>query len=122
MTLEGGLNAWLTEKTGVDCYWLNRPANKDIAVVYRCISPGIVEGNLRATGISEDYFSISIYHTDPEVCKNLADLIKKELHHFSGDLGGYPVQFIEFSGGFDQPLNNEGAISYQFNRDFNIYY
>lgn len=120
MTLEQGLNAWLTIQTGIDCYWLNRPSEADIAIVYRCISPGFVEGGLVQSGICEDMFSISVYHTDPEQGKTIADNLKKKLHYFDGDLGGYPVQFIEFSGGFDNPISDGVANAYQFNRDFII--
>jgi len=120
MILEGGLQNWLSEKTWLECYWMNRPESANTAVVYRCLSPGMVESGLIASGINEDSYSISIYHTNPEVGKALADGIKKSLHYFSGDLGGYPVQFIKFSGGFDRQLASDGRAYYEFNRDFII--
>lgn len=120
MTLEQALNAWLTQETGLDCYWLKRPKDADTAVVYRCISPGVVEGGLIQSGIDEDSYSIAIYHTDPEAGKTLADAIKQKLHYFSGDLSGYSVQFIEFSGGFDGPCSDAVGPGYQFHRDFTI--
>ncbi len=120
MNLESALNAWLTQETGLACYWMQRPADVDHAVVYRCIGYGQVEGSLIPSGIREDNISISIYHSDADAGKALADSIQQKLHYFSGDLGGYAVQLIEFSAGFDQPLNEHGALCYQFNRDFII--
>lgn len=120
MILEVALNAWLSDKTNLDCYWMQRPSDKDIAVVYRTIGYGEVEGNLRKTGISEDNISISVYHSDADIGKALAQLIRTELHYFSGDLSGYAVQKIEFSGGFDEPVNDGAANSYAFHRDFII--
>lgn len=121
MTLEGALNYWLTTVTGLDAYWLERPASAVNAVVYRCITPGVIEGNLRGTGLWDDRYSISLYHNDPDVGKALADAVRKQLHHFSGDLAGYPIQFAEFTSGLDQALPGDtGTSSYQFNRDFTI--
>lgn len=120
MTLEQGLNAWLTQETGIDCYWLERPSNSDIAIVYRTIGYGEVEGNLTKTGISEDNISISVYHSNPDTGKAIADAIKNKLHYFGGDLSGYPVQFIEFNGGFDRPCEKDVTNTYEFHRDFII--
>ncbi|EGQ7740922.1 MULTISPECIES: hypothetical protein [Vibrio] len=126
MTLESALNAWLSQLTGLDCYWLNRPESADNAVVYRCITPGFVDGNLRKTGIQEDVYSLTIYHQDPDQGKSLADQISKALEQFTGELNpgteqAYRIQLAELSGGFDQPLLGEsGPSSYQFNRDFLI--
>lgn len=122
MTLESALNAWLSQLTGLDCYWLHRPPSAQNAVVYRCLTPGSVEGNLRQTGIKDDSYSLTIYHQDPDEAKRLADRIVAELHGFNGLLSGYPVQYARLSGGFEQPLLDESGecTSYQFNRDFFI--
>ncbi|KYN82210.1 hypothetical protein ATY36_13800 [Vibrio cidicii] len=126
MNLEQALNAWLSNLTGLDCYWLKRPEQADNAVVYRCITPGFVEGNLRKTGIQEDHYSLTVYHQNPDEGKDLADLIAQELDHFSGEINlgtgaAYSIQLATFTGGFDQWIENpEGADSYQFNRDFVI--
>lgn len=126
MTLEQAFNAWLSNLTGLDCYWLKRPEQADTAVVYRCITPGFIPGNLQRTGIREDSYSLTVYHQDPDQGKQLADLIAQQLDHFNGELNpgtakAYPIQQATFSGGFDQWLGSEdGPSSYQFNRDFVI--
>ncbi len=123
MTLEQALNAWLTSLTGLDCYWLKRPINAENAIVYRCISPSMVEGNLSSSGVKQDSYTITVYHSDPDVGKQLADQITKELHHFCGSLDGYEVQLVTFSSGFDQSLESAGrSDAYQFNRDFLIHH
>ncbi|EKO3721379.1 hypothetical protein P0F40_000834 [Vibrio metschnikovii] len=124
MNLEQALNAWLSELTGLECYWLKRPDDADNAVVYRCISPGIVEANLARTGIREDSYSITIYHRDAEKGKALADAVFKHLDSFNGTINPlteneYHIQLITFSGGFDQWLSGD---EYQFNRDFVFYH
>ncbi|MCV6612443.1 MAG: hypothetical protein OIF55_16905 [Amphritea sp.] len=122
MNLEQGLNTWLTEQTGLAAYWLERPAGVNRCVVYRCISPGQVEGNLKDPGIRSDLYSITVYNDDPEKAKAASDTLRT-LHTFHGDLGGYPVHRITLAGGFDQPLRGESGISvYQFNRDFTIHH
>ncbi|PSW53020.1 hypothetical protein [Photobacterium leiognathi] len=124
MTLDGALNHYLTTLTGLEAYWLERPNPADNAIVYRCLSPGMLPSNLAKLAIHDDSYSITVYHTDPDVGKQLADLISQSLHDFSGELNSetasaYTIQLASFSGGFDQPLTGEsGQRSYQFNRDF----
>lgn len=126
MTLEGALNHWLTHLTGIDAYWLERPDGADHAIVYRCISPGMLPTNLCKFIIHNDSYSISLYHDNPDIGKAMADLIVTELHDFAGALNpqtefSYPIQLITFSGGFDQRLATaSGQPCYQFNRDFVI--
>ncbi|EGR2774161.1 hypothetical protein V6956_004593 [Vibrio parahaemolyticus] len=121
MTLEQALNAWLTTLTGLDCYWLERPEKADTALVYRCLSPGKVDGNLRRTGIKADSYSLTIYHPDPDEGKRLADKLVTEFDGFNGDMNGYNIQLASLTGGLDQPLTGEpGQRLYQFNRDFFI--
>ncbi|KYO58406.1 hypothetical protein AU461_23095 [Vibrio parahaemolyticus] len=121
MNLESALNAWLTELTGLDAYWLERPEDADTAVVYRCITPGRIDGNLRKTGIKSDVYSITLYHHSADAGKQLADQIADTLDGFCGVLSAYPVQLVSLNGGFDQPLTGEtGKRLYQFNRDFVI--
>ena len=121
MNLEEGLLAWLEETTGLDAYWLERKEGVKRCVVYRCISPANLQGNLANPRIKSDAYSLTVYHDDPEKGKEAAVKLRNQLDSFSGDLGGYPVQLIEFDGGFDQPLKQErGMPVYQFNRDFTI--
>ncbi|WP_321282994.1 hypothetical protein [uncultured Vibrio sp.] len=126
MNLEQALNAWLTTLTGLDCYWLKRPEKSDTAVVYRCITPGVIPGNLRKTGIREDVYSLTVYHHDPDAGKQLANDIVDKLHEFNGELNegtasAYRIQSATLNGGFDQWLEDEIKPStYQFNRDFVI--
>lgn len=121
MNIEQGLMTWLKDTTGLSAYWLSRPAGSKRCIVYRCTSPGMMEGNLKSPGINVDQYSVTIYHDDPEAGKAAADIVKHQLNDFTGDLGGYAVQLIEFSSGFDQPLNQEAGMPlYQFNRDFTI--
>lgn len=120
MTLESALNAWLTEQTNIESYWMKRPSDLDVAIVYRVIGYDEIQGNLIKTGISEDNISISVYHSDPDAGKAAAELIRKNLNGFFGDLSGYDVQYIEFSGGFDEPIEDGSASSFGFHRDFII--
>ncbi|MDF4554908.1 hypothetical protein [Vibrio parahaemolyticus] len=121
MNLEQALNVWLTTLTGLDCYWLERPEKADTALVYRCLSPGKVDGNLRQTGIKADRYSLTIYHHSPDEGKRLVDKLVSKFDGFNGDLVGYPIQQVSLSGGFDQPLiGDPGKRLYQFNRDFLI--
>lgn len=121
MTIETALNSWLSSLTGLDCYWLERPEKADVALVYRCLSPGKVEGNLRQTGIKDDRYSLTIYHNNPDEGKRLADKLVSEFDGFNGELADYPIQYVSLIGGFDQPLLGEpGKRLYQFNRDFLI--
>ena len=126
MTLEKALNMWLTELTGLDCFWLKRPEDRDLAVVYRCLSPGYIAGNLASGRIREDSYSITVYHHDPDLGKTMAEKIEEGLHEFSGQLNAdsdnaYLIQLATLSGGFDQWMGEaNGRASYQFNRDFLI--
>ncbi|MCA2455831.1 MULTISPECIES: hypothetical protein [Vibrio] len=126
MNLEQALNAWLTTLTGLDCYWLKRPEKSDTAVVYRCITPGVIPGNLRKTGIREDVYSLTVYHQNPDIGKQLANDIVDQLNEFNGVLNegtasAYRIQSATLNGGFDQWLENETKpTTYQFNRDFVI--
>jgi len=98
----------------------------DNAVVYRCISPGIIPGNLYKTGIREDSYSLTVYHQDPELGKDLITTIENKLDQFTGELNPgsestYRIQLATLSGGFDQWLEDEvNPTTYQFNRDFVI--
>ncbi|MFH4454451.1 hypothetical protein WMQ31_10880 [Vibrio alginolyticus] len=126
MNLEQALNDWLTTLTGLDCYWLRRPEKADNAVVYRCITPGVIPGNLRKTGIREDVYSLTVYHQNPDIGKQLANDIVDQLNEFNGVLNegaasAYRIQSATLNGGFDQWLENETKpTTYQFNRDFVI--
>lgn len=127
MNLEQALNIWLSEFTGLDCYWLKRPEQADNAVVYRCISPGFVDvGGMRKTGIRQDAYSITIYHQDADEGKRIASEVTAALDHFNGTIAvdtqnTYHIQLSTFSGGFDQWIETDGSASlYQFNRDFVI--
>lgn len=126
MNLDAALNTWLTTQTGLDSYWLKRPAGANQAVVYRCISYSEIEGNLNITGIHSDLVTISVYHDNPETGKDAADLIQQGLSDFYGVLNldtesEYTIQHSVFNGGQDQPLEVDGGKTlYQFNRDFII--
>ncbi|WP_028471289.1 hypothetical protein [Neptunomonas japonica] len=121
MSIEQGLLVWLQAELSLDAYWLERPEGVKRCCVYRCISPGTISGNLKSPGIKADTYSITVYHDDPEKGRIAADIIRTKLNDFNGDLGSYPVQHIQPTGGFDQILNTEAGIKvYQFNRDLLI--
>ena len=121
MTLEQGLLNWIQAELFLDAYWLERPEGVKRCCVYRSISTNIISGNLRGTGIKSDIYSLTIYHDDPERGLAAAEIIRSKLNDYSGYIGGYYVQYIQPSGGFDQILNSEAGIkTYQFNRDLQI--
>lgn len=121
MTIESALNAWLSSQFTVPAYWLERPEDAENAIVYRVISQGNIDGNLRATGIARDVYSISIYHRSADAGLDIANTLRDKLTDFNGDLSGYKVQLITFSGGRDLPLTGEaGQRQYLFVRDFII--
>lgn len=128
MSLKAQLNAWLTTATGLQTYWLERPSTAENAIVYRCITPGQVEGNLASPGIKRDVYSITLYHSNPDEGDRLINLIKTGLEalarvDFALKLGEYPLQSVSFNGGFEQVLSGEvGQKQYQFNRDFTFYH
>ena len=122
-TIEAGIRAYLSEKSGLNAWWFQRPEDEENCFVFRRITSGFVDGGLRKTGINSDVYSITLYHCDPDEALALINSITYELDDYSGSLGGYPVQLIESNGGFDQLLKGEeGESQYQFNRDFRIYY
>lgn len=121
MKIGQGLIAWLEVELKLDAFWLERPEGVKRCCVYRCISPGTISGNLKSPGIKADTYSITVYHDDPDKGHAAAEIIRTKLNDFTGDLGGYPVQQIQPTGGFDQILNAEAGIKvYQFNRDLLI--
>ncbi|MCE2597202.1 hypothetical protein K6Y31_20725 [Motilimonas cestriensis] len=120
MNLNAALSTWLTDLTGLEAYWLERPATATNAVVYRALSVGIVPGNLAKTNLSEDSYSITVYHTAPDEGQAAANKIMRTLDCYSGELAGYNIELCMFTGGFDQRLNGNSENCYQFNRDFLI--
>lgn len=119
MSLKPALNTWLMARTGLPCYWMSRPAGAEIAVVYRCITPGVIEGNLAPTGLARDVYSISLYHSNADEGDRLIVLVQKGLLDLQRNLAGYPVEDVTFSGGFENRLDGEiGQPQYLFNRDF----
>ncbi|WP_412497290.1 hypothetical protein [Vibrio fluvialis] len=125
-TINEAISPWLSSVTGLDCFWLKRPEDENQCVVYRCLTPGVIQGNLRPTGICEDVYSFTIYHANPDQGKTLADAITAALHHFTGELNSgapnaYPIQLATFTGGGESWLTSEvGSTVYQFTRDFII--
>ncbi len=91
MTLESGLNNYLSSLSALPVYWLERPEDAENAIVYRAISQGNIDGNLRSTGIARDVYSISIYHRNADAGLDIANTLRANLTDFSGDLSGYPV-------------------------------
>ncbi len=123
MTIESAITSWLEENSSLDAWWFERPKKTNQAIIFRCISPSIISGNLAKSNLRRDLFSFTVYHDDIEIAKAEADALVKNLHDFSGDLNGCFVQLIEFENGFDQILYSEpGLPVYQFNRDFLITY
>lgn len=121
MTLEAALNAWLTEKTGLPAYWIERANEAENAVVYRALTHGKIAGNMRKTGINRDLYSISIYHQSPDTGLEKANSLANALDDFNGVLAGYAVQLVSFNGGRDLKLTGEsGQSQYLFVRDFII--
>lgn len=125
MTLESALKAWLDDKFAVPAYWLERPQGAKRCIVYRCLSPNVInEQNGLATGIKDDIYSITVYMDTPDEGKTIADAITAALnglHHTT--LGGIRIQRIIYNSGYDQPLYSDGGVTvYQFNRDFRINY
>ncbi|WP_136487873.1 hypothetical protein [Vibrio sp. H11] len=120
------ITTWLQTLTGLDVYWLKRPESSDECVVYHCLSPGVVSGNLRSTGIAEDVYSFSVYHSDPDQGKAAAATLTAALSDFTGELNpgtpaAYPIQLASFSGGSENWMNNDtGLTIYRFTRDFTI--
>ncbi|MCV6627785.1 MAG: hypothetical protein OIF38_16935 [Cellvibrionaceae bacterium] len=122
--IEEQLLAWLERHTGLDAYWMQRPADSPRCVVFRCVTPSTVpDTGLKKSGVRKDLFSIAIYHDSPSQGKQIAESIYNQLHHFHGEMEGQMIQHATYSGGLDRPIDNDGGITtYQFNRDFYIYY
>lgn len=121
MKLEMALHQYLSKFADMNAYWMERLPEDDQCIVYKCLSFGIVEGNLKETGIRQDTYSFTIYHVNPDKGREVADALVNELSGLSGEIRGYPIQFIDFNGGFDRALiSDKGRRFYQFNRDFSI--
>ncbi len=125
MSLEfnAALNAWLEAKTALPAYWMHRPASAENACVYRCVTPGRIDGNLCDPNIKSNVYSISIYHSSPDTGATLMIEVEQALLKTGRSLNGFVIESVEFVGGFEQPLSGEtGQTQYQFNRDFRISY
>ncbi|WP_025740864.1 hypothetical protein [Salinivibrio socompensis] len=120
--LEPALVGWLENTLKISAYWLKRPNNNN-CVVFRRLSPGMIDANMATPNINQDLYRFSLYHTDADTGLYLANQLTQALHDFSGVIGAPPdvvcMQSASLSGGIDHLPDESG---YRFERDFIISY